>query len=160
MSDTPKPAPMQTPFEDVLNRTLSRIPSEIGRLIYLASTRDYNSGIYQHDGLASRFSAADASAALKQAHCVVFEELACFSLEELVGDLNRYIENSDEPRREFLHTWRTLEPYRVAIPLKADPTMAQLLLSNIRIALEVLRIRQKRAEARRSDAWQLPSPAQ
>lgn len=159
MTETPKPGPMQTPFEDVLNRTLSRIPSDIGRMIYLASTRDYNSGIYQHDGLASRFSAADAGMALKQAHCEIFESLARLSLEELVEDLNRYVQNSDEPVQEFLHTWRTLEPYRVAIPLNADPTVAQLLLSNIRIALEVLRTRRKRAKEHPSGAWQLPSPA-
>ena len=159
MTEAPIPGPMQTPFEDVLNRTLSRIPSEIGRLIYLASTRDYNSGIYQHDGLATRFSPAEASAALKRAHCQTFDELARLSLEELVEDLNRYIQNSDEPLAEFLHTWRTLEPYRVAIPLNADTTMAQLLLSNIRIALEVLRIRRTRAEEHPSGAWQLPSPA-
>lgn len=160
MSDTPKLGPMQTPFEDILNRTLSRIPSDIGRLIYLASTRDYNSGIYQHDGLASRFSPAAASAALKEAHGEVFERLACRSLEELVEDLNGYIQGSDEAPEEFLRTWRALEPYRVAIPLNADPTMAQLLLSNIRIGLEVLRIRQRRAGAHRSGAWQLTSPAQ
>ena len=159
MSNPPKPGPMQTPFEDVLNRTLSRIPSELGRLIYLASTRDYNSGIYQHDGLASRFSPEAASKALKEAHTEIFEKLACFSLEELVEDLDSYVRSSDEPTGEFLRTWRTLEPYRIAIPLSADPTMAQLLLSNIKIGLEVLRIRQKRAESHRSGAWQLPSPA-
>lgn len=155
-----RPDPMQTAFEDVLNRTLSRIPSEFGRLIYLASTRDYNSGTYQHDGLSSRFSPAEASAALKEAHREVFERLAGMPLEELVEDLKSYIQLSDETEGQFLRAWRELEPYRVALPMDADPTMAQLLLSNIRIGLEVVRIRQRRAEERRSGAWRLPSPAQ
>src|SRR6266404_4882280 len=37
--------------EDLNNRTLARIGLEFGRLIYLASTRDYNTGRYYHDGL-------------------------------------------------------------------------------------------------------------
>ena len=160
MSQPQKFGPMQSAFEDVLNRTLSPIHSDIGRLIYLASMRDYNSGTYQHDGLADRFSPVAASAALKAAHREVFSRLACMPLEELVADLERYIQSSEEAREQFLRTWSELEPYRVAIPMDEDPTTSQLLLSNIRVALEVLRIRLKRAGAHPSGAWQLPSPAQ
>lgn len=159
MNDSPIYGPMQTAFEDLFSRTLSRIPNHIGRLIYLASTRDYNSGTYQHEGLAARFSPADANRALKAAHHQVFEQLAALSLEELVKELGEYIKTSDEAEGEFLKAWRELEPYRVAIPMDVDPTTAQLLLSNVRVALEVLRIRQKQAEVRPSSAWQLPSPA-
>lgn len=159
MNETPIYGPMQTAFEDLCNRTLSRIPNDIGRLIYLASTRDYNSGTYQHEGLAARFSPADASKALKVAHQQVFEQLAGLSLEDLVKELGDYIKSSDEAQGEFLRAWRELEPYRVAIPMDMDPTTAQLLLSNIRVGLEVLRIRQRQAGARPSSAWQLPSPA-
>ena len=151
---------MQSAFEDVLNRTLSHIPSDIGRLIYLASTRDYNSGSYQHDGLADRFSPEAAGAALRAAHSEVFTRLASMSLEELVADLERYILSSEEIRTQFLRTWSELEPYRVAIPMNQDPTTTQLLLSNIRVALEVLRIRLKRVAEHPSSAWRLPSPAQ
>lgn len=149
---------MQTAFEDMFNRTLARIPCDIGRLIYLASTRDYNSGAYQHEGLAARFSPEAAKAALKAAHLEVFENLAALSLESLVEELDNYIRCSGETPGEFLRTWRELEPYRVAIPMDADPTMAQLLLSNVRVGLEVLRIRQRRAAAHPPSAWQLPSP--
>jgi hypothetical protein len=159
MSEAPIHVPMQTAFEDLFNRTLSRIPNEIGRLIYLASTRDYNSGTYLHEGLATRYSSAEASEALKAAHRQVFEGLAALPLEELVEELEAYIRSSDETRGEFLRAWRELEPYRVAIPIDSDPTMAQLLVSNIRVGLEVLRIRLKQAQERRPGAWRLPSPA-
>jgi hypothetical protein len=38
---------------DLFKNTLSRIPTLFGRLAYLASLRDSNSGIYRHYGLAS-----------------------------------------------------------------------------------------------------------
>ena len=41
---------------DLTNRTLSRLPGDFSRLVYLASSRDYNTGQYYHDGLAFHFS--------------------------------------------------------------------------------------------------------
>ena len=52
MSAMVKPLPVQEAYEDLLQRSLSRIPCDLGRLLYLASTRDYNTGNYHHDGLA------------------------------------------------------------------------------------------------------------
>ena len=57
MSAMVKPLPVQEAYEDLLQRSLSRIPCDLGRLLYLASTRDYNTGNYHHDGLADRFAA-------------------------------------------------------------------------------------------------------
>jgi len=48
---------VQKAAEDVHRRTLATIPRALDRFIYLASTRDYNTGMYFHDGLAARFSA-------------------------------------------------------------------------------------------------------
>jgi hypothetical protein len=64
--------PVQEAYDDLLRRTLARIPSDLGRLIYLASMRDYNTGRYHHDGLAARFSPAVAREALEMAHHNVF----------------------------------------------------------------------------------------
>ena len=42
---------------------------------------------------------------------------------------------------EFLAAWRKLEPYRVAVPVEADPLSAQLLFSTFKIALAILEAR-------------------
>src|SRR6202050_4176155 len=42
--------------DDLRRRTLSHMPVPLERMIYLGSTRDYNTRLYYHDGLASRFS--------------------------------------------------------------------------------------------------------
>ena len=126
--------------EDLKHRTLPAIPGEVARLVYLASTRDYNTGHYYHDGLAFSFTEEVAGMALAACHQEVFERLAFTSLEELVQHLDHYV-TSTGPPREVLETWTKLEPYRVALPLDCDPLSAKLFLSNLRTALAILAAR-------------------
>ena len=124
--------------EDLRNRTLAKIVLEIGRLIYLASTRDYNTGRYYHDGLAFQFSEEVAERALAQAHREIFLSLALGSLENLANELQRYFYSLDPNPKEIIQTWEKLEPYRVAIPIDSNPLMASLFFSNIKIALAIV----------------------
>lgn len=135
------PAAAWNAYDDFRTRSLSRIPSALERLIYIASTRDYNSGLYQHDGLAGRFGAEAAAQALEYAHGEVFQSVSLLSLRRLTEELRKYMDSSREQPAAFLNAWQKLEPYRVAIPLRADPMNAELLVSNIKIALAVLRHR-------------------
>jgi hypothetical protein len=138
-----KLVPVQDAYDDLLRRTLSRISCDLGRLTYLASTRDYNSGSYHHDGLAARFHAEVARKALEMAHRQIFYTVSAYSLEELVSQLEIYLRSSREKAEDLLRTWQRLEPYRVAIPTDANPTVARLFLSNVRLALAILRFRQE-----------------
>ena len=63
-------------------------------MIYLASTRDYNTGLYYHQGLALRFSEEAACEALADCHREAFEELVAASLEELVYELEAYLKST------------------------------------------------------------------
>lgn len=139
----------QEAYDDLLHRTLSRIPCDLGRLIYLASTRDYNSGTYYHDGLAARFQADTARRALEVAHRQVFYRVAAYSLEDLVNEFEIYLNSSRENHQEVLRTWQKLEPYRIAVPMDVNRTVARLFLSNIRLALAILRYRQEPNPAHR-----------
>src|SRR5262249_17803497 len=135
------PANAWEAYEDFRVRTLQRIPSALERLIYIASTRDYNSGMYQHDGLAGRFGAEAAARALESAHWEGFQSVSLMSLGRGAEELDKYMEASREQPGSFLNAWQKLEPYRVAIPLRVDPTIAELFISNVKIALAVLRHR-------------------
>lgn len=152
MGDPAKFIAKHTAYDDLLRRTLSTIPCDLARLIYLASTRDYNSGTYHHEGLATRYRPDEARDALQAAHRDIFYRLVALSLEGLVHELEIYVLKSRETELGFIHAWRQLEPYRVAVPMEMDPTMVQLFLSNIRIALEVLSFRQKKNPMRPSAA--------
>jgi len=133
---------VQAAYEDFLQRSLSRLSCDFARLIYLASTRDYNTGTYHHDGLASRFSPEVAAKALEIAHRQIFLQLSAYSLEQLVEQLRIYFESSHDGTGEILRMWQKLEPYRVAIPVEVNPAVARLFLSNVRLALAIWRSRQ------------------
>jgi hypothetical protein len=135
MNAAVKLVPVQAAYDDLLQRSLSKISCDLARLIYLASTRDYNSGNYHHDGLAARFRPDVAGKAL----------LSAYSLEELVEQLRIYLDNSHESAADVLRIWQKLEPYRVAIPVEVNPAVARLFLSNVRLALAIWRFRQEQA---------------
>src|SRR5271165_1798077 len=96
---------VQEAYDDILNRTLSKLSCELSRLIYLASTRDYNTGTYQHDGLSARFRPEVARKALEIAHRQVFYQVSAYSLEELVQEIETYFNSSREEPAKVLRTW-------------------------------------------------------
>lgn len=124
--------------DDVRRRTLVGMREPLAKLIYLASMRDYNTGLYYHDGLADEFSPEVASEALSDCHREAFRELVTSSLESLVQQLDGYIFQSQTRVSDFLPVWKKLEPYRVAVPVATDPFAAEFLFSNLKIALAIL----------------------
>ncbi len=74
--------------DDLRRRTLSHMPAPLERMIYLGSTRDYNTGLYYHDGLASRFSDEVACEALANCHREAYRQLLSSSVEDLVRQMD------------------------------------------------------------------------
>jgi len=138
-----KTTTVEDAYQDFVRRSLSRISGDLERLIYLASTRDYNTGKYHHDGLAAQFQTDIACQALELAHREIFHRIAARSLEELVAEVEVYINASRQSREEVLEVWQKLEPYRVALPVNVNAAVAQLFVSNVRLALAILRRRQE-----------------
>ena len=88
-------------YEDLSSRTLAAIPSALERLIYIASTRDYNSGLYHHEGLVARFGVSAAAQALESAHRESFHEVSLMPLRDLSNELEKYMKSSREESRAF-----------------------------------------------------------
>jgi hypothetical protein len=139
------PADVGAALQDLKHRTLSSIGFSFGRLIYLASTRDYNTGKYYHDGLAFQFSEQIAQKALAQAHEEVFFELARSPLRDFVNQLELYLQSVGSEPLDIIRGWEKLEPYRVVIPIEADALTAGLFLANVRIALPIVETRLRAA---------------
>jgi hypothetical protein len=138
MSAIPKRMDVQRAIEDLRSRTLAQMPRALDRLIYLASTRDYNTGLYYHDGLASRFGEGVACEALAECHSEAMQELVSSSLEGLVWQMEAYMGTAHTLPADFVGMWRGLEPYRVAVPVGTDALAAGFLFSNFRVALAIL----------------------
>ena len=139
MCNEVKTVPVQKAYDDLLGRTLSQIPCDLSRLIYLASTRDYNTGDYHHAGLSTLFSLDGGKQALESAHRQIFSNLCTTSVKGLVEELEIYLRFSHAGADDVLRAWEELEPYRIAVPMHTDPTAANLFLSNVRFAVAILR---------------------
>ena len=124
---------------DLWRNTLSQIPTVFGRLVYLASLRNDNSGRYEHHGLALVFGEVEANRALKKSHAQVFREWLTFNLEQQKTDLDLYLAGLYEDRRTVLTTWLELAPYRAFMPVSLRPVERRLYLADLKALLELLR---------------------
>jgi len=129
----------QRALADVWRRTLSQIPSVFGRLVYLASLRNPNSGRYDHHGLALVFGADYANRALKKSHKQVFAEWLKFNLEHQMADLNLYLTDLPEDKKTVLQAWTKLRPYRNVLPSNVKGMERRLYLKEMETMLELLR---------------------
>lgn len=124
---------------DLWRHTLSQIPSVFGRLVYLCSLRDANTGIYQHFGLAQTFGDVEAGRVLRESHQQIFADWLCFKLQEQKADLDMYFSNLEGYRRTVVETWTRLTPYRNLIPSSAPEADRQLFIVDLEAILDLLR---------------------
>jgi len=123
---------------DVWRHTLLHIPSLFGRLTYLASLRNPNSGQYEHHGLALMFGQEESNLALKESHSKVFDDWLACGIEEQMADLELYLSDLLEDRKTVLAAWEKLTPYKNVVPAGVKPTQKRLYLSELRTILELL----------------------
>jgi hypothetical protein len=124
---------------DLWRNTLSQIPSVFGRMVYLASLRNVNSGRYEHHGLALLFGDDEANKALKKSHSQLFSEWLAFSVEQQKADLDLYISSLFEDKRTVVETWLKLAPYRNLIPSTVRGVERRLYISDLTALMELLR---------------------
>jgi len=136
-----KRADVEAACDDLRARSLEEIPGDFARLLYLASTRDYNTGQYYHAGLARHFGPEVARLALASCHKEVFRRVLACPVSELVNELEAYAAYARVSPIDFVKAWTRLESYRVAIPLECGPLTARFFCSNVMAALAVLHSR-------------------
>ena len=124
---------------DLWRNTISQIPTVFGRLVYLASLRNTNSGSYEHHGLALVFGEDEANKALKNSHAAVFAEWLSFNIEQQMADLNLYLSGLVEDKRVVIETWLRLTPYRNLLPASIRGVERRLYLADFTALLELLK---------------------
>jgi hypothetical protein len=124
---------------ELWRRTLSQIPTVFGRLVYLASLRDPNTGLYQHFGFAQRFGARDADKTMRRSHDNTFADWLCFSVEEQKRDLDGYLGAKEEETSMIVENWIRFPPFAGFIPARTREPERDLFQADMKILLELLR---------------------
>jgi hypothetical protein len=124
---------------DLWRNTLSQIPTIFGRLVYLASLRVTNTGVYEHHGLSLLFGDTEADAALRRSHQEAFAAWLNCSLEQQKSDVDRYLADLDSNQRVVVETWLRLSPYRGLVPASVKTFERDLFISDFEMLLEILR---------------------
>ncbi len=144
---------------DLRGGILAEIQRPLDRLIYLASTRDYNTGLYHHDGLAARYSPTVVCEALADCHREVFQELLGCSVRELVSQMEGHMRLAGMDATDFLMSWKNPESYRVAMPIETEQIAVEFLCCNLKTALAILEARLSPIPVAPA-SWPRRSPAQ
>jgi hypothetical protein len=122
----------------VRETVLKTLPNDLTRMIYLASLRDCNSGMYLHPELSHQRGIQAADGALRACHEQVFRRLLTTGLAEYVVQLQEYIRFTRGEILTVLKTWKSLQAYRATVPVSAVSTSTELYFLNVAIALEVV----------------------
>ena len=118
-------------------RTLSRISTHFGRLVFLASLRDSATGRYCHADLLRMLGSEDADRTLCRSHHQVFAEWLGFSLAEQKSDLDEYLQTPGNSRYAT--------HYRHLVPPTALDVERQLYLTDLETLMGLLEVEQAAA---------------
>jgi hypothetical protein len=127
-------------LSDSWQRTLAGIPTFPGRLSYLASLRNINSGAYEHFGLAQRVGEAEVDRLLRRSHVEVFQEWLCFGLERQKEELEEYFAGLPGDKREIIAAWLSIEPYGAWIPADSRDVERKLYYTDLAVVLDLIRV--------------------
>ena len=120
-------------------RTLAGIPTFPGRMAYLASLRNANTGTYEHFGLSQRIGAHEVDRLLRRSHVDLFQEWLCFSLDRQRRELDDYLADLEGDKREIVSTWLSLGPYAAWIPAESRDVERKLYYADLGAVLELIR---------------------
>ena len=134
-----RPTMESDPAADLWRRTLSQIPGVYGRLVYLGGLRNPNTGLYEHHGLASRFSEVEADRVLRASHERTFQHWLTLGLRDQKADLDDYLSSLLDDKRNVIETWLRAAPYERVMPDSVRAVEVDLFRSDFQALLNVFK---------------------
>ncbi len=127
--------------EDLWLHTLSQIPTQFGKLQYLASLRDPNTGTYEHHGLALLFGEKEAAKAMRQNHKRTFAEWLNMDLAAQEADLTEYFAGIGGAMKDILAVWDVVEPWKQYVPAGVMASEKALYCADLKTLVSLLKNR-------------------
>jgi hypothetical protein len=125
---------------DLWKNTLSRIPTMMGRLAYLASLRDVSSGIYRHHGLSKVYGRDESFKAMRESHEQTFVEWMGLHIRVKLDDLTRCLADAADPENtpcDVAEGWLRSRIYRTYVPDAARDLERDLFCADLEALLEI-----------------------
>jgi len=126
-------------IQDLWKHTLSHIPTILGRLVYLASLRDPNSGNYRHHGLSAAFGRDESGKALRESHEQAFAEWLTLPLAGKHQDLMEYLGGLEDLPEPVMDHWLRSKVYRALVPSSAREAEQRLFFEDLEALLKTSR---------------------
>lgn len=125
--------------EDLWQKTLLQIPTQVGRLVYSSQLRDASTGKYHHHGLEVIYGEEEAQKAIRQSHKQLFTEWLAMGLEAKTRDLELYLLSLQQPVATVLKVWEGLEIWKTWIPYSYSTPDRALFRSDLEVVLRAIR---------------------
>ncbi len=132
-----KPEPVRGPAAELWRKTLSRIPTHFGRLVFVASLREGLTGHYVYSPLSQIVGSEITDRTLCHSHHGIFAEWLSFGLAQQKADLDEYLMSAQTPL--------DLASYREIAPATLHQVERQLYLTDLETLLELLRFEYRAA---------------
>jgi hypothetical protein len=124
-------------IEDFSSQTLAAIPSDFGRLYYVSSLKDSDSGRYQHEGLMSLYPENAVQAALSHCHEELFSRILETPLNEQAQDLRECLETAGDQYWDVIESWRENPYFQGMCPEGLPDYLHDLFCSNMGALLAI-----------------------
>lgn len=122
----------------LLGADIQRLPSILARIVYLAQTRDPNTGMYSHRAVDADLQAEEVHRTLEKWHIQAFRRWLQLNLESQKVDFELYLAGLTCDTRIVVTTWINLESYRSYIPSAAVVAERDLFFSTMGVLLRLL----------------------
>jgi hypothetical protein len=132
------PHRQREPADGVWRGILAKIPTNFGRLVYVASLLDVAGGKYSESGLVNMLGREGADRTIRHRHHQLFSEWLAFSLADQKADLDEFLRGKGHRPGQRVD-WAVALPYRSLIPPAARDVERQLYLADLETLLELLK---------------------
>jgi hypothetical protein len=124
-------------IDDFSTHTLAAISTAFGRLYYVNSLKDSESGCYVHEGLTSLYPEGAVQEGLAQCHEELFVRILETPLREQELDLKKCLRAAGERYGELMESWGGKESLRDLCPEGVPEYLHDLFCSNMSALLSI-----------------------